>query len=73
MQVISLLGCVLILAGYAGLQSGRMQREDLVFNVVNVLGSAILLWVAVVDHRLGFIVLEGAWVFISVFAMRPRT
>ncbi len=72
MQWVSLGGCLLILAGYAGLQSRRLSPESLAFNALNAVGSALLLWVAVVDRRAGFIVLEGAWVGISLAAMLRR-
>ncbi len=71
-QTISLLGASLILAAYIGLQFGRMNRDDRVFNILNFVGSALLAWVAVVDWRLGFILLEGAWALLSVPGMFRR-
>jgi hypothetical protein len=69
MQLVSLAGCFLILLGYAGLQCKRLDPTRLPFNVLNAVGSALLLWVAIVDRRMGFEVLESAWVLISVVAM----
>jgi hypothetical protein len=69
MQVISTLGAALILAGYFGLQRDFFTREDRWFNVLNFLGSALLAWVAIVDRRIGFIILETVWALLSVPGM----
>ena len=65
-QLISVLGAVLVLTGYAALQRGRLQPEDRAFNLLNFVGSSLLTWVAIVDQRWGFIVLESLWALISL-------
>jgi hypothetical protein len=71
-QAISIIGAILILAAYVALQRGRLGREHRSFNVLNFVGSALLTWVAVIDQRVGFIVLEGAWALLSIPGMlRP--
>lgn len=65
-QVISIFGALLVLGAYAALQQGRLSREDRVFNLMNLVGSWLLTWVAVVDRRWGFIGLEFAWGLLSI-------
>lgn len=65
-QSISLVGAALILLGYIGLQLGHFTRHDRLFNALNFFGSALLTWVAVIDWRLGFIILEAAWALLSL-------
>ena len=72
LQFISVAGAVLILAGYAALQRGLLDRDDRLFSVLNFVGSALLAWVAIVDRRVGFIVLEVAWALLSVPGMLRR-
>ncbi|MBA2584908.1 MAG: hypothetical protein H0U99_00285 [Chthoniobacterales bacterium] len=72
-QIISLIGAALILVGYVGLQRGWLDRTDRSFNALNFVGSALLTWVALIDHRLGFIVLEGAWALLSLPGMLRAT
>ncbi len=72
-QSLSLLGAALILAGYIGLQLGRFTRHDRLFNALNFVGSAVLTWVAVIDWRVGFIILEAAWALLSVPGMVRRS
>ena len=76
MQAISMMGAALILAGYFGLQRGFFTRTDRWFNILNFVGSALLAWVAIVDRRVGFIVLETVWAALSIPGMirsTPRT
>lgn len=65
-QIISLAGAIMILVAYAGNQRGWMDRQSLSYNLLNLVGSALLAWVAIVDHRIGFIFLESAWALLSI-------
>lgn len=71
-QAVSVLGALLVLAAYAALQTGRLGRETRLFNALNFFGSALLTWVAIVDVRWGFILLEGVWALLSVPGMVKR-
>ena len=71
-QLVSLLGAALVLAAFARLQKGTLRREDLSFCLLNFFGSALLTWVAVVDKRLGFIILEGSWALLSIWPLLRR-
>ena len=71
-QLISLVGAVVILVAYVALQLGWMTGQDRWFNFLNFAGSSLLTWVAVVDWRVGFIVLESAWAVLSLFGMLRR-
>ena len=33
---------------------------------MNLLGGVLLLWVAIVDQRIGFVILEAAWAIIAI-------
>lgn len=71
-QLVSLVGAVLVLAAYAALQAGRLRSGSTLFCLMNVAGSLLLTWVAVVDRRAGFILLEGAWALISLLPLLRR-
>ena len=64
-QVVSVTGAVMILLGYAALQRGTLGRDDRLFNLLNFVGSSLLAWVAIVDRRWGFILLEVIWARLS--------
>ena len=65
-QIVSLIGAGLILGAYAANQLGMTGPGLRMYNAVNIVGAALLLWVAIVDWRWGFIVLEAVWILISI-------
>ncbi len=69
-QSLSLIGAACILGAYAmqHLQAGQPKRK--LYASLNIIGSAILLWVALEDMQYGFIVLQAAWLLISLFSMK---
>lgn len=62
----NLLGAGLILGAYAANQRGWIGPPDRSYSLMNLLGALLLLWVAIVDVRWGFILLEAVWAAISV-------
>lgn len=72
-QLISFLGALLILIAYAGHQMGWINSRRSAYNLLNAAGSSILFWIALHPFQVGFIVLEGVWTVISLWALaRPR-
>ncbi len=65
-QVISVAGAVLILAAYAALQFGVMERTHPAYNWMNLIGAAILTVIAYRAGLWGFVLLEGVWTVVSV-------
>lgn len=65
-QSLSVVGAFLILAAYAANQRGWLSPRNAAYNLMNLVGSLCLLWVAVVDVRWGFIVLETVWALLSI-------
>ena len=69
LQAISVLGALAILAAYAANQFGWTDASNLPYQIANLLGSMILVVVAVIEVQWGFIILEGAWAMISAWAI----
>ncbi len=72
MQLLSFAGAMMILIAYAGHQFGKINPRHFSYNILNALGSGILGYVALFPFKLGFVILEFAWVLISVWAMTRR-
>lgn len=71
-QAISVVGAVLILLAYGLINAGRIRATDLAYVAMNFVGSGLLAWVAVVDRRAGFILLECAWALMSLVPLLRR-
>ena len=65
-QLIALAGALMVLAAYFAYQRGWMGREDRWYNALNFVGSSLLTWVALVDRRWGFVLLEAVWAVLSL-------
>lgn len=71
-QLISVVGALLVLAAYLALQRGWLHLWQRRYWALNFVGAGLLAWVAVVDQRWGFILIEGAWSLLSIPPMiRP--
>ena len=71
-QLISVAGAGLVLLAYALAQTGRLRPADVTYGLMNFLGATLLTWVAVVDRRAGFILLESAWAVLSLLPLLRR-
>jgi len=58
----------MILLAYGGHQMGMDSRSPL-YNILNAIGSAIFGYKALHPFQIGFVLLEGAWVLISLYVL----
>lgn len=65
-QIVSLVGAIMILSAYAANQRGLLGPQHRLYSALNLVGSLLLGWVAIVDQRWGFILLEGLWAIVSI-------
>jgi hypothetical protein len=68
-QVIQVAGSLLILAGFAAAQAGRLSIDSRRYLVLNFVGSAILAVLAWIDRQWGFLLLEGVWAVVSLYSL----
>lgn len=71
-QIVSVAGALMILFAYAGNQRGWLDRRRASYNLLNLVGSGLLAWIAIVDGRIGFIFLESAWALLSIPPLLSR-
>jgi len=69
-QVIGLLGALLILIPFTASQMERLRTGTYTYQLMNLVGSALLTAVAVVEWQYGFMLLEGAWALMSLVGLR---
>ena len=65
-QVVSLIAAVTILIPFSASQLRRLHVETLRYQVPNLIGSATLATIAVIERQYGFVLLEGVWAVMSL-------
>ena len=69
LQTVQLIGAVLILIPFAAVQLERMKVESVAYQLLNLIGSAILTATAAIDRQYGFLLLEGTWAIMSLVGL----
>ena len=68
-QVVQIVGALLILAGFAGLQLGKISAVSRTYLWLNLIGAIILAVLAFVEEQWGFLLLEGVWALVSAWSL----
>jgi hypothetical protein len=68
-QVIQIVGAALILVAYVAAQMERLDPQSRLYLGLNLTGSIILAVLAASGSQWGFLMLEGAWAFVSLWGL----
>lgn len=68
-QLVQVVGAMLILAGFAALQAGKLSAVSKLYLVLNLVGSVILTGLAWHEEQWGFLLLEAVWAVVSLWSL----
>lgn len=68
-DVVGLIGVLLILLAYGLLQGSKLSHSTLTYSVMNGLGAVLILWSLAYEFNLSAVLIESAWLIISVFGI----
>lgn len=71
-QLLQMAGAVMVLAGFALAQAGRIDATSRGYLLLNLAGSAVLAVEAYLGGQWGFLLLEGAWALVSAWGIARR-
>jgi hypothetical protein len=72
LQALQVVGALLILAGFALAQFRVLDQQSYTYLILNLVGSAILAYLAYVEQQWGFLLLEGVWALVSLWGLIQR-
>jgi hypothetical protein len=72
LDLLQIIGALLVLAGFAGSQLGRLNPRSVTYLLVNLIGSALLAILALAGRDWGFLLLEGVWAMVSAAGLLRR-
>jgi len=68
-QLVQIVGALLILVAFAGVQFGRMDPATRGYLWLNFVGSLILAVLAYTGSQWGFLMLEGIWAIVAAWGI----
>ncbi len=71
-ELIQIIGALLNMGAFALLHFEVAPSSALRYLIPNWVGSVLLVGSAYVDHQWGFLLLEGAWVLVTGYAISQR-
>ena len=68
-QVVQIVGAMLILVAFTAAQFGWTHTKSRWYLVLNLVGSAVLTWLAWDERQYGFLLLEFVWALVSAWGL----
>ena len=67
--IVQIVGALLILSAFLLTQIKMLDAQSKVYLLLNLVGSAVLTWIALINQDWGFLLLEGVWAIVSAVGL----
>lgn len=64
--VIGTLGATIILVAFILNQLNKLKNDSLAYDLLNAIGSLLLIWYAILLSSVPFLILNGVWAIVSI-------
>lgn len=71
-QLLSAIGAAAILFAFWALQTKRLQAEQRVYQLINLVGAGLLATAAFMTESWSFVVLNTVWALVALWALARR-
>ncbi|WP_245967029.1 CBU_0592 family membrane protein [Sphaerisporangium album] len=71
--MIQIVGAIAVLTAFVLAQFKILRPRSAVYLTLNLVGSAVLTWVALANRDWGFLLLEGVWALVSAVSLARVT
>ncbi|MEV6981682.1 hypothetical protein AB0M95_10550 [Sphaerisporangium sp. NPDC051017] len=72
-QIVQIAGAIAVLTAFVLAQFKVLRPGSVVYLTLNLVGSAVLAWVALANRDWGFLLLEGVWALVSAVSLARVT
>ncbi len=62
---IGVLGAGILLIAFIANETGKLRAETFAYDLLNLVGAALLVWYALLLESIPFLILEGIWALVA--------
>ncbi|WP_214109962.1 CBU_0592 family membrane protein [Acrocarpospora catenulata] len=67
--LVQVIGALFVLSAFLLTQTRVVDAQSKIYLLLNLVGSAVLTWIALLSQDWGFLLLEGVWAIVSAVGL----